>query len=97
MLIQDNVVGFRRTFVKKPKTYTKEIFKLTFGLFGFIWMLVLLSRQVYASIEPYTNVFNLHIYQMIERDGECNKFVNGYQEEITICPNYLKEKKNARW
>lgn len=94
-MIHDNAVGFQRTFVKKPETYTKEILKWLFVLSGIIWLLLLLSHQVYAAIEPYTNVFNLHIYQIVEREGECNKFVNGYQEEITICPDYLKGKENA--
>jgi hypothetical protein len=56
---------------------------------------MLLSHQAYAFIEPYTKVFDLHIYQIVEREGECNIFVNGFNEQIKVCPDYLKEKEDA--
>lgn len=92
VLIHENVIEHRKTFVKKPKTYMNEIMKWLFLFSGIIWFLLLLSNKVFAAIEPYTNVFGLETYRMVERVGECNVFANGYQEELKICPEDLKVK-----
>ena len=63
-------------------------------------MLLILVINVFVNgvtfyLDLYNKLFSLHIYQMVEREGECNLFINGFQEQMKICPNDIEVKING--
>lgn len=93
--MQDNALGFRRTFVKKDRSkraaITTEI--VTSGIF--LLLVSVTINTVNNNIDLFNRITSLNVYQMIERDGDCNVFVNGFQEEMRICPDDLEVKTNG--
>lgn len=42
-------------------------------------------------LAPYLNIGNMLTYEFVEREGDCNIFVNGFNEYRKICPSHIED------
>ena len=76
--------------IKQQRERDKRMLLLS----GSFLLSVLVFKVVYgdviaATIERY-NVFRLFTFILVERQGECNVFVNGFSEKMVVCPDYIE-------
>lgn len=95
MYSQPTVLGNSHAF-RKQKALMEIKHKRTrmLTLIGYLLMPIFIcttSNHIYNLSNYYLNITSLLKYELISRDGECNIFVNGLNEEMKVCPEGIEK------
>lgn len=63
----------------------------------FISLFSLLISKIHEMNGKYFSLDDLLKYELVERDGECNVFINGFNEKMKLCPEDFYVDDNGVW